>query len=144
MAAEKRYVVICLPSLQGACEWSRHRKQGVYFFPSPRQSTGGNGDNVPYSFTFEPSSGDIKMEFNGASDSEAPWSEEVPDAEDEKLLVPLSFFYIAIGGAFLVAILCLTYFLWICCCLFWDYQCCNLKQIHRKMQRPTRWKLNCF
>ncbi|KAG7281546.1 hypothetical protein CRUP_007580, partial [Coryphaenoides rupestris] len=50
---------------QGACEWSRHRKQGVYFFPSPRQSAGGNGDSVPYSFTFEPSSGDIKMEFNG-------------------------------------------------------------------------------
>ncbi|CAL8262622.1 unnamed protein product [Merluccius merluccius] len=54
---------------QGACEWSRHRKQGVYFFPSPRQSAGENGDKVSYSFTFEPSSGDIKMQFNGASDS---------------------------------------------------------------------------
>ncbi|CAL8374457.1 unnamed protein product [Arctogadus glacialis] len=56
---------------QGACEWSRHRKQGVYFFPSPRQSLGedGGGGKVSYSFTFEPSSGDISMEFNVASDS---------------------------------------------------------------------------
>uniref|UniRef100_A0A8C5FTP3 Protein arginine N-methyltransferase n=1 Tax=Gadus morhua TaxID=8049 RepID=A0A8C5FTP3_GADMO len=56
---------------QGACEWSRHRKQGVYFFPSPRQSVGedGGGGKVSYSFTFEPSSGDISMEFNVVSDS---------------------------------------------------------------------------
>ncbi|CAL8357582.1 unnamed protein product [Lota lota] len=54
---------------QGACEWSRHRKQGVYFFPSPRQSLGEDGGKVSYSFTFEPSSGDIRMEFNVASDS---------------------------------------------------------------------------
>ena len=61
----------CMPSPQGACEWSRHRKQGVYFFPSPRQSVGedGGGGKVSYSFTFEPSSGDISMEFNVVSDS---------------------------------------------------------------------------
>ncbi|KAJ3596639.1 hypothetical protein NHX12_003043 [Muraenolepis orangiensis] len=53
---------------QGACEWSRHRKQGVYFFPSPQQTAVDSGGSVSYSFTFEPSSGDIKMEFNRSSD----------------------------------------------------------------------------
>ncbi|KAM4618369.1 protein arginine N-methyltransferase 7 [Polymixia lowei] len=50
-------------SEQGVCEWSRHRKQGVYFFTSPWESSGDGRTSASYSFTFEPSSGDIKMEF---------------------------------------------------------------------------------
>ncbi|KAI3371727.1 hypothetical protein L3Q82_024284, partial [Scortum barcoo] len=49
---------------QGECEWSRHRKQGVYFFRSPWESAGDGRAAVSYSFTFEPSLGDIKMDFN--------------------------------------------------------------------------------
>ncbi|XP_029378432.1 protein arginine N-methyltransferase 7 [Echeneis naucrates] len=49
---------------QGDCEWSRHRKQGVYFFRSPWESSGDGRAGVSYSFTFEPSSGDIKMDFS--------------------------------------------------------------------------------
>ncbi|XP_056137721.1 protein arginine N-methyltransferase 7 [Lampris incognitus] len=48
---------------QGACEWSRHRKQGVYFFSSPWESSGDGRASVSYNLTFEPSLGDIKMEF---------------------------------------------------------------------------------
>uniref|UniRef100_A0A8C2XUT4 Protein arginine N-methyltransferase n=1 Tax=Cyclopterus lumpus TaxID=8103 RepID=A0A8C2XUT4_CYCLU len=44
------------------CEWSRHRKQGVYFLRSPWDSS--DGAAVSYSFTFEPSTGDIKMDFS--------------------------------------------------------------------------------
>uniref|UniRef100_A0A3B4TDD7 Protein arginine N-methyltransferase n=1 Tax=Seriola dumerili TaxID=41447 RepID=A0A3B4TDD7_SERDU len=51
-------------SEQGDCEWSRHRKQGVYFFRSPWESSGDGRAAVSYSFTFEPSSGDIKMDFS--------------------------------------------------------------------------------
>ncbi|KAF3854353.1 hypothetical protein F7725_022408 [Dissostichus mawsoni] len=50
-------------SEQGECEWSRHRKQGVYFFRSPGESSGDGRASVSYSFTFEPSLGDIKMDF---------------------------------------------------------------------------------
>ncbi|XP_026166377.1 protein arginine N-methyltransferase 7 isoform X2 [Mastacembelus armatus] len=50
--------------LQGDCEWTRHRKQGVYFFRSPWESSGDGRAAVSYSFTFEPSSGDIKMDFS--------------------------------------------------------------------------------
>ncbi|KAM3870019.1 protein arginine N-methyltransferase 7 [Diretmus argenteus] len=50
-------------SEQGGCEWSRHRKQGVYFFGSPWESAGDGRSSVSYSFSFQPSSGDIKMEF---------------------------------------------------------------------------------
>ncbi|XP_026166378.1 protein arginine N-methyltransferase 7 isoform X3 [Mastacembelus armatus] len=49
---------------QGDCEWTRHRKQGVYFFRSPWESSGDGRAAVSYSFTFEPSSGDIKMDFS--------------------------------------------------------------------------------
>ncbi|XP_068595159.1 protein arginine N-methyltransferase 7 [Brachionichthys hirsutus] len=49
---------------QGECEWSRHRKQGVYFLRSPWESSGDGRAAVSYSFTFEPSSGDIKMDFS--------------------------------------------------------------------------------
>ncbi|XP_034541631.1 protein arginine N-methyltransferase 7 [Notolabrus celidotus] len=48
---------------QGECEWSRHRKQGVYFFSSPWDSSGDGRASVSYNFTFEPSLGDIKMDF---------------------------------------------------------------------------------
>ncbi|GAA6221228.1 protein arginine N-methyltransferase 7 [Lates japonicus] len=51
-------------SEQGDCEWSRHRKQGVYFFSSPWESSGDGRAAVSYSFTFEPSLGDIKMDFS--------------------------------------------------------------------------------
>uniref|UniRef100_A0A8D2ZM15 Protein arginine N-methyltransferase n=1 Tax=Scophthalmus maximus TaxID=52904 RepID=A0A8D2ZM15_SCOMX len=51
-------------SEQGDCEWVRHRKQGVYFFRSPWESSGDGRAAVSYSFTFEPSLGDIKMDFN--------------------------------------------------------------------------------
>uniref|UniRef100_A0A1A7X107 Protein arginine N-methyltransferase n=2 Tax=Iconisemion striatum TaxID=60296 RepID=A0A1A7X107_9TELE len=49
---------------QGDCEWSRHRKQGVYFLRSARESSGDGRAAVSYSFTFEPSLGDIKMDFS--------------------------------------------------------------------------------
>ncbi|KAG7522456.1 arginine N-methyltransferase 7 [Solea senegalensis] len=52
---------------QGDCEWVRHRKQGVYFFRSPWESSGDGRTAVSYSFTFEPSSGDIKMDFSTGS-----------------------------------------------------------------------------
>lgn len=54
-------------SEEGACEWSLHRKQGVYFFRSPWESSGDGRASVSYSFTFEPSIGDIKMDFTVAS-----------------------------------------------------------------------------
>lgn len=55
--------VVCSP--QGACEWSRHRKQGVYFLRSPWE-TSASGAAVSYSFTFEPDTGDVKMDFGVA------------------------------------------------------------------------------
>uniref|UniRef100_A0A3B5ANT6 Protein arginine N-methyltransferase n=1 Tax=Stegastes partitus TaxID=144197 RepID=A0A3B5ANT6_9TELE len=51
-------------SEQGDCVWSRHRKQGVYFFRTPAESSADGRAAVSYSFTFEPSSGDIKMDFS--------------------------------------------------------------------------------
>ncbi|CAK6975106.1 protein arginine N-methyltransferase 7 [Scomber scombrus] len=51
-------------SEQGDCEWSRHRKQGVYLFRSAWDSSGDSRATVSYSFTFEPSLGDIKMDFS--------------------------------------------------------------------------------
>uniref|UniRef100_A0A3P8UH25 Protein arginine N-methyltransferase n=1 Tax=Cynoglossus semilaevis TaxID=244447 RepID=A0A3P8UH25_CYNSE len=54
-------------SEQGDCEWVRHRRQGVYFFRSPWESSGEGRAEVTYSFTFEPTSGDIKMDFSVAS-----------------------------------------------------------------------------
>lgn len=52
---------------QGDCEWSRHRKQGVYFFGSPWEISGDGRASVSYSFTFEPSLGDIRMDFSVTS-----------------------------------------------------------------------------
>ncbi|XP_047451239.1 protein arginine N-methyltransferase 7 [Mugil cephalus] len=52
---------------QGDCDWTRHRKQGVYFLRSPWDSSGDGRAAVSYSFTFEPSSGDIKMDFSVTS-----------------------------------------------------------------------------
>ncbi|KAJ8398678.1 hypothetical protein AAFF_G00422060 [Aldrovandia affinis] len=51
---------------QGACEWSPHRKQGVYFFTSPRESSGDGRAAVSYSLTFDPNSGDIRMDFSAS------------------------------------------------------------------------------
>lgn len=50
--------------LQGECEWTRHRKQGVYFLRTPWERSGDVGAAAAYSFTFEPSSGDIKMDVS--------------------------------------------------------------------------------
>uniref|UniRef100_A0A8C5DJN8 Protein arginine N-methyltransferase n=1 Tax=Gouania willdenowi TaxID=441366 RepID=A0A8C5DJN8_GOUWI len=55
-------------SEQGSCEWSPHRKQGVYFLRSPWESSGDGRAAVTYSFTFEPSVGDIKMDFSISSE----------------------------------------------------------------------------
>uniref|UniRef100_A0A1A8DDB6 Protein arginine N-methyltransferase n=1 Tax=Nothobranchius kadleci TaxID=1051664 RepID=A0A1A8DDB6_NOTKA len=49
---------------QGDCEWSRHRKQGVYFLRPAWESSGDGRAALSYSFTFEPSLGDIKMDFS--------------------------------------------------------------------------------
>ncbi|KAG9352633.1 hypothetical protein JZ751_021047 [Albula glossodonta] len=51
---------------QGACEWNRHRKQGVYFLRSPMETSGDGRASVSYSLTFEPSIGDIRMDFSAS------------------------------------------------------------------------------
>ncbi|XP_072242669.1 protein arginine N-methyltransferase 7 [Leuresthes tenuis] len=51
-------------SEQGDCEWSRHRKQGVYFFRSAWESSGDGRAAVTYHLSFEPTLGDIKMDFS--------------------------------------------------------------------------------
>ncbi|KAG7468482.1 hypothetical protein MATL_G00143210 [Megalops atlanticus] len=53
-------------SEQGACEWSPHRKQGVYFFSSSYESVGDGRDTVSYSLSFDPSIGDIRMDFSAS------------------------------------------------------------------------------
>ncbi|KAL0968259.1 hypothetical protein UPYG_G00264410 [Umbra pygmaea] len=50
-------------SEEGACEWSLHRKQGVYFFRLPWDCSGDEDASLCYAVTFEPSTGDIKMDF---------------------------------------------------------------------------------
>uniref|UniRef100_A0A8C9TFP3 Protein arginine N-methyltransferase 7 n=1 Tax=Scleropages formosus TaxID=113540 RepID=A0A8C9TFP3_SCLFO len=52
---------------QGTCHWSPHRKQGVYFSPSPWDSPGDSRAALSYSLTFEPSVGDIRMDFCSTS-----------------------------------------------------------------------------
>ncbi|MBN3298187.1 ANM7 methyltransferase, partial [Amia calva] len=54
-------------SEKGNCEWSPHRKQGVYFLSSPWDSTGESQDTVLYTLTFHPHNGDITMEFTAAA-----------------------------------------------------------------------------
>lgn len=54
-------------SKEGDCEWSPHRKQGVYFLRSPWESSGDGMAAVAYNLTFDPSIGDIKMDFSIAS-----------------------------------------------------------------------------
>ncbi|XP_037109470.1 protein arginine N-methyltransferase 7 isoform X2 [Syngnathus acus] len=51
-------------SEEGHCEWSRHSKQGVYFFRSGWENSANDRAALFYNFIFEPSSGDIKMDFN--------------------------------------------------------------------------------
>ncbi|KAG5273441.1 hypothetical protein AALO_G00151340 [Alosa alosa] len=53
-------------SEEGACEWSPHRKQGVYFLRSAWESSGDERAAVSYNLTFDPSIGDIKMDFSVA------------------------------------------------------------------------------
>ncbi|KAM9854060.1 protein arginine N-methyltransferase 7 [Aulostomus maculatus] len=51
-------------SEQGECVWSRHRKQGVYFLRSAWDSSGDSRAAVSYSISFQPSLGDIKLDFS--------------------------------------------------------------------------------
>ncbi|XP_062856906.1 protein arginine N-methyltransferase 7 [Trichomycterus rosablanca] len=51
-------------SEEGECVWSMHRKQGVYFFRDPWESSGDGRAAVSYSLTFQPHLGDIKMDFS--------------------------------------------------------------------------------
>ncbi|XP_061783923.1 protein arginine N-methyltransferase 7 isoform X1 [Nerophis lumbriciformis] len=48
--------LMCPINEQGDCEWSRHRKQGVYFFRSGWETAGDDGAAVSYKFTFQPTS----------------------------------------------------------------------------------------
>ncbi|KAJ0023508.1 hypothetical protein NQD34_003407 [Periophthalmus magnuspinnatus] len=49
---------------QGQCQWSRHQKQAVFFFSSPRDTPEEGIAHLSYSYTFEPSLGDIQVDFN--------------------------------------------------------------------------------
>ncbi|XP_051545825.1 protein arginine N-methyltransferase 7 [Myxocyprinus asiaticus] len=49
---------------EGACEWNPHRKQGVFFFGSTNESSGDGREDLFYNLTFEPHTGDIKMDFS--------------------------------------------------------------------------------
>ncbi|XP_026094644.1 protein arginine N-methyltransferase 7-like [Carassius auratus] len=51
-------------SEEGACEWNPHRKQGVFFFRSARETSGDGREDLSYNLTFEPHTGDIKMNFS--------------------------------------------------------------------------------
>ncbi|XP_048014359.1 protein arginine N-methyltransferase 7 [Megalobrama amblycephala] len=51
-------------SEEGACEWNPHRKQGVFFFRSVRETSGNGREDLSYNLTFEPHTGDIKMDFS--------------------------------------------------------------------------------
>ncbi|TRY75974.1 hypothetical protein DNTS_010882 [Danionella cerebrum] len=51
-------------SKQGMCEWSRHRKQAVYFFRSARETSGDGREELAYSLNFEPRSGEVKLDFS--------------------------------------------------------------------------------
>ncbi|XP_057692957.1 protein arginine N-methyltransferase 7 isoform X2 [Corythoichthys intestinalis] len=49
---------------QGLCEWSRHSKQGVYFFRSGWETSGTDREAVFYNFVFDPNSGNVEMDFD--------------------------------------------------------------------------------
>lgn len=51
-------------SEQGKCEWSPHQKQAVFFFSSPHDTEADTGTELSYTFTFEPSAGDLSMNFS--------------------------------------------------------------------------------
>lgn len=59
-------------SEQGKCEWSPHQKQAVFFFSSPCDTSADDSAQVSYTFTFEPSAGDISMDFSVQSPHEQP------------------------------------------------------------------------
>lgn len=63
-------------SHQGVCVWSPHRKQGVYFLRDPYESSGDGQASVSYSLIFQPSVGDIKMDFSVTR----AWSGEIHSA----------------------------------------------------------------
>lgn len=60
---------------QGVCVWSPHRKQGVYFLRDPWESSGDGQATMSYNLTFDPSIGDIRMDFSvtPARPSEMHW-----------------------------------------------------------------------
>ncbi|XP_066504878.1 protein arginine N-methyltransferase 7 [Hoplias malabaricus] len=49
---------------EGECVWSPHRKQGIYFLQTPWESSDDGWTAVSYNLTFDPSVGDIKMDFS--------------------------------------------------------------------------------
>ncbi|KAK2867103.1 hypothetical protein Q8A67_025220 [Cirrhinus molitorella] len=51
-------------SEEGVCEWNPHRKQGVFFFRSTRETSGDGREDLSYNLTFEPHTGDITMDFS--------------------------------------------------------------------------------
>lgn len=53
---------------QGACEWTRHRKQGVYFLCSPWECSGDGRMALAYNLSFQPQTGDISMDFSVSSE----------------------------------------------------------------------------
>uniref|UniRef100_A0A672JQ35 Protein arginine N-methyltransferase n=1 Tax=Salarias fasciatus TaxID=181472 RepID=A0A672JQ35_SALFA len=55
-------------SEQGACQWTRHRKQGVYFLRTPWESSGDGSASLTYSLTFQPQTGDISVDFGVSSE----------------------------------------------------------------------------
>lgn len=55
-------------SEQGACEWTRHRKQGVYFLRSPLECSGDGRMALAYNLSFQPQTGDISMCFSVSSE----------------------------------------------------------------------------
>uniref|UniRef100_A0AAY4CCM1 Protein arginine N-methyltransferase n=1 Tax=Denticeps clupeoides TaxID=299321 RepID=A0AAY4CCM1_9TELE len=52
---------------EGVCEWYPYRKQAVYFFKSPADCSGDGGATLSYDLTFDPSTGDINMDFEVVS-----------------------------------------------------------------------------
>ncbi|XP_051548922.1 protein arginine N-methyltransferase 7-like isoform X2 [Myxocyprinus asiaticus] len=52
---------------EGACEWNPHQKQGMFFFRSANESSGDGREDLSYNLTFEPHTGDIKMDFSVTS-----------------------------------------------------------------------------
>lgn len=57
---------------KGQCEWSPHQKQAVFFLSSPCDAVVDDRAQLSYTFTFEPSAGDIRMGFSIQAPHEHP------------------------------------------------------------------------